>query len=113
MSIENLLTQNCSVQKKTTSQAGTGGVINTMSPRIASLPCLLNQRRRRQGEVTEFGKVTMRDENVLYTQANTSALTIIASDRVTLGSRIFEITSTPYNPGNRTNHLQIEVEEIT
>ena len=113
MSIENLLTQTCSVQKNTTSQAGTGGVINTFTNRIASLPCLLNQRRRRQGEVTEFGKVTMRDENILFAELNTSALTIVASDRVTLGSRIFEITSTPYNPGNRSNHLQIELEEIT
>ena len=112
LSIENLLNQTCSVQYTTTSAAATGGVINTFANRINSLPCLLNQRKTSR-EVIEFGKVTMRDVNVLYTPITTSALTIISSDRITIGSRTFEIVKTPYNPGNRSNHLQIEVEEIT
>lgn len=112
MSIENLLTQTCSVQQNTTSAAATAGVINVFTNRINSLPCLLNQRRRR-GEAIEFGKVTNRDENILFIAATTSALTIVPPDRITLGSRTFEVIKTPYNPGNRTNHLQIEIEEIT
>ncbi len=113
LSIDSLLTQTCVVQKNTTSQAATGGVINTFSNRIASLPCLLNQRRRQQSEVIEFGKMTNRDDNILFTEYNTSAATIIASDRIVVGSQTFEVTKTPYDPGNRNNHFQIEVEEIT
>lgn len=106
LSIDSLLTQTCSVQKNTTSQADTGGVINTFANRIASLPCLLNQRRS-QGEIIEFGKVTNRDGNILFAEYNTSAAAIVPSDRITLGTRTFEVTKTPYDPGNRNNHFQI------
>ena len=112
MSIENMLTQTCSVQKIATSAAATAGVVNTFTNRINSLACLFNQRiTSREG--IEFGKVTNRDINILYTAVTTSALTIADSDRITLSSRTFEVVSKPYNTGNRSNHLKIEIEEIT
>lgn len=101
------------MQKIGTSQAATGGVINTYTDRIASAPCLFNQRRRRVGsEQTEFGKVTFRDENILYMQAQGSALSIIPLDRIIINSNTYEVTSKPYNVGNRSVNLQIELEEI-
>ncbi len=113
MSLANLLTQTCQVQKVSTSAAATGGIVNTFTDRIASAKCLFNQRRRRVGsEQTEFGKVTFRDENILYMQATGSALNIIASDRIIISSNTYEVTSKPYNVGNRSVNLQIELEEI-
>ncbi len=112
LSIDTLLTETCSVQKTTTSSTSAGGVVNTFTNRIASLKCLLNQRRRRS-EAIEFGKVTNRDENILFTEYNTSAATIVESDRIVSNSRTFEVIKTPYDPGNRNSHFQIELEEIT
>lgn len=113
MSLTGFLTQTCSVQSITDSASPLGGNIKTFANRITSLPCLLNQRRFRTGESVEFGKVTSRDTNVLYCEANTSALTIVSSDRITLGSKSYEVIQTPYNTSQKTHHMQIEVEEVT
>ena len=113
MSLENLLTQTCKVQQISTSAASTGGVINTFTDRISAVSCLFNQARTFLGsEETEFGKVTNRDEDRLYIAATGSALSIIPSDRVIIGSKTYEVTTEPYNAGNRNVILHIGIEEI-
>lgn len=113
LSLENLLTQTCQIQKIATSAAATGGVINTYTDRIGSVACLFNQRKVSNiSEEREFGKRTNRDEDRLYLQAQGSALSIIPSDRAVIGSRTFEVTTQPYNAGNRNVLMHIGIEEI-
>ena len=113
MSLANLLTQTCQVQKVSTSKAATGGVINTFTDRIASAPCLLNQRQRiASSEGGDFGKVTFVDENFLFMNAAGSALSIVPSDRIIISSNQYEVVNKPYNVGNRSVLLKISVTEI-
>jgi len=110
MSIGALLTQTCQVQQLTTSASALGGVVNAWADRIASAPCLLNQRQ--SGEGVEFGKVTSRDGNILFIEYSASAAAIIESDRVIISSKTYEVTAQPYDAGYRNSHFQIELEEI-
>jgi len=113
MSLENLLTQTCQVQKLTTSASALGGVVNTWTDRIASISCLFNQRRSSIGtESIEFGKMTNRDDNILYLPYSASAVSIAVSDRVIIDSKTYEVTTQPYNVGNRNKLVQVNLEEV-
>ena len=108
-----MLTQTCTIKSVTTSATGLGGLRKLFnSNRVTSARCLLNQRSTRGGESESFNKVTTFDENWLYMQAITSATSIIPSDRATIGSRTFEITTKPYDVANRGVLLKMGVVEI-
>jgi hypothetical protein len=86
-----------------------GGVKSTYSTRIASLSCRVTASNI--SEVDAFGKRTMREIWKLYCAATTASKAIEESDRVTVDSRVYQITGIK-NPGLLDRHLEISLEEV-
>jgi hypothetical protein len=62
-------------------------------------------------ETDAFGKKTVRQGLVLYCEASTINKAIDESDRVTLGTRTFQVKGIS-NPGLLDRHLKIDLLEI-
>lgn len=90
-----------------------GGAAITYSTRIESLPCRISKAIASSSisESDYKGKMTSRTTLRLYCDASTTNKTIKESDRVTVDSRIYQITAI-YNPGNLDRHLEIDLLEI-
>ncbi len=92
-----------------------GGVKRTYSTRIASLLCRITpmdiRRRTAFAEADSIGKMTIKQGLVLYCDASSTNKAIDASDRVTLGTRTFQVKGID-NPGLLDRHLRIEMLEI-
>lgn len=103
------------VQQETKGKSTMGGVSRTYSTRIASLECRVNpmdiRRRTAFAEAEGFGKMTVNQGLVLYCEASTANKAIDESDRVTLGTRTFQVKGIE-NPGLLDKHLKIEMLEI-
>lgn len=97
------------VKQETQTKNPMGGVSRSYSTRIASLLCRITDKNIR--EVDEFGKWTTRRGLRLYCDASSTNKAIIASDRVTLGTRTFQVKAIG-NPGLLDRHLQIDILEI-
>ncbi len=109
MSVASILSQSATVQSLATDQSSMGGMTKTFSTRISSLPCML--RNKSVSEVDEFGKRTQRNVFMLYVEYSTANSAIVATDRVILDSRTFEVKK-PYDAAGKGALLQIELEEI-
>ncbi len=83
-----------------------GGQKKSYSTRIAALDCRVTPRN--VNETDEFGKLTVRQIWRLYCAATTANKAINESDRVTVGSREFEVTGIK-NPGLQDHHLEIDL----
>ena len=94
------------VEQLTTTTAPTGGTTKKYSARIASLACRLSSKRVQ--ETDEFGKVTVLEQPRLYCAATTANKLIVETDRITVGSKRFEIVGI-VNPGELDRHLQIDL----
>jgi hypothetical protein len=87
-----------------------GSVRRTYSDRISSLLCRITDRNIREQD--ENGKWTTIRISRLYCDASATNKAIEATDRVTLGTRTFQV-KTIKNPGLLDRHLEIDLLEIT
>ena len=109
MAIGDFFNSTALIEQQTSTTTGMGGSAKTYSSRIASLPCRLSTKDIR--EVGQFGKITIRGILRLYCDASSTNRAIEAGDRVTIDSRIFEITGI-HNPGELNRHLEIDLKEV-
>ena len=86
-----------------------GGITRSYSNRIDALECRITDKNIR--EVDENGKWTTRRGSMLYCDASSTNKAIAASDRVTLGTRTFQV-KTIKNPGLLDRHLEVVLLEI-
>lgn len=86
-----------------------GSVATTYSTRITSLSCRM--AKKNISETDDKGKMTVREVWRLYCAATSTNKAIVESDRVTISSRIFQVTGI-YNPGLLDRHLEINLSEI-
>lgn len=87
-------------------KTGMGGKKKSYSTRIASLACRVTPKT--VTETDEFGKLTVREIWRLYCAATTTEKAMAESDKVTVGSKEFEITGIR-NPGLLDRHLEIDL----
>ena len=103
------------VMQEAQSKNPMGGVKRTYSTRITSLLCRISpmdiRRRAAFAEADEFGKMTVRQGLILYCDASTANKAIDESDRMTLGTRTFQVKGIN-NPGLLDRHLEIDLLEI-
>ena len=97
------------VKQESQTKTPMSGVKRTYSDRIESLLCRITDKDIR--EVDEFGKWTTRRGAMLYCDASSTNKAIDESDRVTLGTRTFQV-KTIKNPGLLDRHLEIVLLEI-
>jgi len=97
------------VKQETQTKTPMGGVSRSYSTRIASLSCRITDKDIR--EIDEFGKWTTRRGLRLYCDASSTNKAITASDRVTLGTRTFQVKAIG-NPGLLDRHLQVDLLEL-
>lgn len=107
--ISDFFSQTARVDKKVTTQNDMGGAVDTYTPRISSLPCRICKHLNREAD--EFGKLTVRETYQGYCAATTATKEIIESDRLVIGSGVFEIKGI-YNPGGLDRHLKLNLEHI-
>ena len=107
--ISDFYNSTATVQQETQSSNPMGGVKRSYSTRISSLLCRITPKVIR--ETDEFGKMTVRQGLRLYCDASSTNLAIEETDRVTLGSRTFQIKGIG-NPGLLNDHLEIDLLEI-
>lgn len=98
------------VTQVSTTPTTMGGMTKTYSTRIEAVDCRLSTKETVEGN--EFGKLTVRTVLRLYCAASATNKAIEVTDRVTIGSRNFEITGI-HNPGELDRHLQIDLRELT
>lgn len=111
MAITDFFNSSALVEQQTATKTAMGGQSKDYSTRtgLSAMPCRLSTKTIREAD--QFGKITMRGILRLYCDASSTNKTIEASDRVTIGSRIFEITGI-HNPGELDRHLEIDLKEI-
>ncbi|KKN58272.1 hypothetical protein LCGC14_0553520 [marine sediment metagenome] len=113
--IQDFYNSTVAVTQESQSKNSMGGVSRSYSTRITSLLCRVTsmdiRRRSAYAESNEFGKMTLRQGLVLYCDASSTNKAIEASDRVTLGTRTFQVKGID-NPGLLDRHLRIEMLEI-
>ena len=86
-----------------------GGVTRSYTERIASLLCRITDKNIREED--SLGKWTTVRGLMLYCDATSTNKAIEPSDRVTLGTRTFQV-KTVKNPGLLDKHLEIAILEI-
>lgn len=86
-----------------------GGVTRSYSTRIESLECMITDKNI--SELDENGKWTTIRGSMLYCDATSTNKAIEPSDRITLGTRTFQV-KTVKNPGLLDRHLEILMLEI-
>lgn len=113
--IQDFYNSTITVQQETQTKNPMGGVSRTYSTRIASLACRISpmdiRRRAAFAEAGEFGKMTIRQGLILYCDASSTNKAIDESDRMTLGTRTFQVKGIN-NPGLLDRHLEIDILEI-
>jgi len=97
------------VQQEVQSKNPMGGISRSYSTRIAGLLCMITDKNI--SEADEFGKWTTRRGLRLYCDATSTNKAIEASDRITLGTRTFQVKAIG-NPGLLDRHLQIDLLEL-
>lgn len=107
--ITDFFNSTATVTQETQSANTMGGVTRTYSTRIASLLCRITDKNI--SEADEFGKWTTVRGSRLYCEASSTNKAIEASDRITLGTRTFQV-KTINNPGLLDRHLEIDLLEI-
>jgi len=98
------------VDKSTTTTTSSGGVKETWSTRIASLPCRITRWVMQESD--EFGKITARVTWRLYCDANSDGLSIDTADRIIMSGGTTLQVKTIYNPGELDRHLEIDCLEL-
>ena len=109
MGISSFFNSTVVVQQSTVSQTAMGGTKMAFSIRVAELPCRL--RPLHQSETDLRGKMSTVGMWRLYCAADTDGLSIEVSDRITYGSRLYQV-KTIHNPGQLNRHLEIDILEI-
>lgn len=109
MGINDFFNSTAIVEQENRTSTSMGGVKRTYSTRISSLLCRITDKNI--SEIDEFGKWTTRRGLRLYCEATSTNKAIEASDRITLGTRTFQVKAIG-NPGLLDRHLQIDILEI-
>ena len=107
--ISDFYNSTATVKQEVKSKNSMGGISRSYSTRIESLLCRITDKDIR--EVDEFGKWTTRRGAMLYCDATSTNKAIAESDRVTLGTRTFQV-KTIKNPGLLDRHLEVVLLEI-
>ena len=94
------------VELLTITVSGMGGKKKSYSTRITSLECRVTPRTATEAD--EFGKLTVREFWRLYCAATATNKAMSESDKVTIGSREWEITGIR-NPALLDRHLEIDL----
>jgi hypothetical protein len=107
--ISDFFNSTATVNQEVQSKNQMGGVSRTYSERIASLLCRITDKNI--SELDENGKWTTVRYSMLYCDASSTNKAIEESDRVTLGTRTFQV-KTIKNPGLLDKHLEVKMLEI-
>ena len=107
--IEDFYNSTATVKQETQAKNQMGGVTRSYTTRIASLLCRITDKNI--SEVDSLGKWTTVRGSMLYCDASTTNKAIEPSDRISLGTRTFQV-KTVKNPGLLDRHLEITMLEI-
>ena len=85
------------------------GIAVTYTDRIASLTCRITAVRSRVDD--GYGRINIVNTLRMFCDANSDTLAIEECDRITVGSKTYEITGI-VNPGLLDRHLEIDLSEV-